>query len=35
MDAGNVGRLVKLPAAPLGVAWPPDGKTIAYYGDVR
>ncbi len=30
MDTGNVGRLAKLPAEPLGLAWSPDGKTIAF-----
>ncbi len=30
MDTGNVGRLVKLPAEPLGIAWSPDGKSIAF-----
>ena len=30
MDAGNVGRLAKLPSDPLGIAWSPDGKTIAF-----
>jgi acylaminoacyl-peptidase len=29
MDKGDVGRLAKLPAAPLGMAWSPDGKMIA------
>jgi dipeptidyl aminopeptidase/acylaminoacyl peptidase len=29
MDTGNVGRLAKLPAEPLGIAWSPDGKSIA------
>jgi acylaminoacyl-peptidase len=30
MDTGNVGRLAKLPAEPLGMAWSPDGKSIAF-----
>ena len=30
MDDGNVGRLAKLPAEPLGIAWSPDGKMIAF-----
>ncbi len=30
MDKGNVGRLAKLPAEPLGIAWSPDGMRIAF-----
>ena len=30
MDTGEVGRLAKLPAEPLGLAWSPDGKHIAF-----
>ena len=30
MDKGNIGRLAKLPAEPLGIVWSPDGKTIAF-----
>ena len=30
MDTGNVGRLAKLPGEPLGLAWSPDGKAIAF-----
>jgi acylaminoacyl-peptidase len=30
MDTGNVGRLAKLPAELLGMAWSPDGKSIAW-----
>jgi len=30
MDAGNMGRLAKLPAEPLGMAWSPDGRFIAF-----
>jgi dipeptidyl aminopeptidase/acylaminoacyl peptidase len=30
MDTGNVGRLAKLPAEPLGIAWSPDSKSIAF-----
>jgi acylaminoacyl-peptidase len=29
-DSGNVGRLARLPAEPLGIAWSPDGKSIAF-----
>lgn len=30
MDTGNVGRLAKLLAEPLGISWSPNGKTIAF-----
>lgn len=30
MDTGNIACLAKLPAEPLGLAWAPDGRMIAY-----
>lgn len=30
MDSGQVGRLARLPAEPLGLAWSPDGKELAF-----
>ncbi|MBI3823915.1 MAG: S9 family peptidase [Planctomycetes bacterium] len=30
MDKGDIGRLAKLSAEPLGIAWSPDGKSIAF-----
>lgn len=30
LETGEVGRLAKLPAEPLGLAWSPDGKSLAF-----